>query len=59
MTQEEALAPRHLDDADLQPGASPSEARCVGAWVLRAARPLERRLAARSFAGDGELVIDA
>ena len=47
------------NDADMRPGPSPSEARCAGAWVLRAITPLERRLAARSFPGDGELVIDA
>jgi len=45
--------------ADLRPGAALSLARCEGAWVLRAITQLERRLAARSFPGDGELVIDA
>ena len=47
------------DDADLRPGRSPSEASCAGAWVLRAITRLEPRLAARSFPGGGELVIDA
>lgn len=54
----ETAAP-HDDDADLQHGPSPSEARCVGAWVLRAITRLERRLAAQSLSGSGALVIDA
>ncbi len=45
--------------ADLRPGASPSEARCAGDWVLRAVAQLDRRLAAQVFPGAGELVIDA
>jgi phospholipid/cholesterol/gamma-HCH transport system permease protein len=53
-------APEHSGDtADLRPGRSPSEASCSGAWVLRAIAPLERRLAALSLPGEGELVIDA
>jgi len=53
-------APEHSGDtADLRPGRSPSEAICAGAWVLRAIAPLERRLAALSPPGEGELVIDA
>ena len=56
----ETAAPQDSDiDADLQPGASPSRARCVGAWVLRAITQLDRRLAARPLAGDGDLLIDA
>jgi phospholipid/cholesterol/gamma-HCH transport system permease protein len=57
----ETTAPQDSDatTADMQPGPSPSEARCVGAWVLRAVTEIERRLAAQSFPGDGELVIDA
>jgi len=47
------------DDADLQQGSSPSQARCVGAWVLRAITQLDRRLAARPLPGEGDLVIDA
>lgn len=45
--------------ADMRAGPTRSEARCAGAWVLRAITQLERRLAAQSFPGDGELVIDA
>jgi phospholipid/cholesterol/gamma-HCH transport system permease protein len=53
-------APEHPGDtADLRPGRSPSEASCSGAWVLRAIAPLERRLAAQTFPGEGELLIDA
>ncbi|HUN69990.1 MAG TPA: MlaE family lipid ABC transporter permease subunit [Burkholderiales bacterium] len=56
----ETVSPQYFDDpADLRPGSAPSEALCVGAWVLRAVSQLERRLAAQSFPGDGELVIDA
>ena len=52
-------AHQNPDAADMRPGPSPSEARCAGAWVLHAVKRLERRLAAQSFPGDGELVIDA
>jgi phospholipid/cholesterol/gamma-HCH transport system permease protein len=53
-------SPEHSGDtADLRPGRSPSEAICSGAWVLRAMAPLEQRLAALTFPGEGELVIDA
>jgi phospholipid/cholesterol/gamma-HCH transport system permease protein len=45
--------------ADMRPGPSPSQARCTGAWVLSALTQLERRLAAQSLPGEGELVIDA
>jgi phospholipid/cholesterol/gamma-HCH transport system permease protein len=56
----ETAAPEHPGDtADLRPGRSPSEASCSGAWVLRAIAPLERRLAAQTFPGEGELLIDA
>jgi phospholipid/cholesterol/gamma-HCH transport system permease protein len=56
----ETTAPLEYDDAaDLRPGPSPSAASCSGAWVLRAIPQLEQRLAAQSFPGDGELVIDA
>ena len=58
MTQ--TTAPQDSGDAaDMRPGPSPSQASCAGAWVLRAITRLDRRLAARSFPGDGELVIDA
>jgi phospholipid/cholesterol/gamma-HCH transport system permease protein len=53
-------APQDSDAADMRPGRSPSEARCSGAWVLRAVTELEERLSAQSFPpGDGQLVIDA
>jgi phospholipid/cholesterol/gamma-HCH transport system permease protein len=56
----ETTAPHDSDAAaDLRPGPSPSEASCSGAWVLRAITQLEPRLAAQSFPGEGELVIDA
>lgn len=56
----ETTGPRDSDhDADLRAGSSPSAASCAGAWVLRAIPQLEQRLAAQSFPGDGELVIDA
>jgi phospholipid/cholesterol/gamma-HCH transport system permease protein len=56
----ETSAPQDADEpADLRPGLSPSAASCSGAWVLRAVPRLERRLAAQSFPGAGELVIDA
>jgi phospholipid/cholesterol/gamma-HCH transport system permease protein len=47
------------DNADLQRGASPSEVRCMGAWVLHAITKLEKRIAARLPSGEGDLVIDA
>jgi phospholipid/cholesterol/gamma-HCH transport system permease protein len=56
----ETPAPEHSGDtADLRPGRSPAEVSCSGAWVLRAIPQLEQRLAAQSFPGGGELVIDA
>ena len=56
----ETTAPQESDDdGDMRPGPSPSEASCAGAWVLRAIPQLDRRVAALSFPGDGELVIDA
>ncbi|HEX9182986.1 MAG TPA: MlaE family lipid ABC transporter permease subunit [Burkholderiales bacterium] len=54
------IAPQDADGtADLRPGRSPSEASCSGAWVLHAVPRLERRLAAQSLPGDGDLLIDA
>lgn len=56
----ETIAPQDSDDdADMRSGPAPSEVRCSGAWVLREIPQLDRRLAALSFPGDGELVIDA
>jgi len=43
--------------ADIRPGAG-SEVRCVGAWTSRAIAPLEGRLDAFSWPGEGELAID-
>jgi phospholipid/cholesterol/gamma-HCH transport system permease protein len=43
----------------MQPGPSLSEAICSGAWVLRALKQLDQRLATQSLPGEGELVIDA
>jgi len=55
---EKVSPPVPADTADLRPGAASSEARCAGAWVLRAVEQLEPRLVAQTFPGDGELVID-
>jgi len=56
----ETAASQHSDrSADLQPGSSPSQVRCIGAWVLRAITQLDRRLAAQPSSGDGDLLIDA
>lgn len=45
--------------ADIQPGNTSFEVRCVGDWVLRGVEPLERRLAGYDWPGRGELSIDA
>ena len=45
--------------ADIQPGTSPFEVRCAGAWILRGIAQLEPRLAGFAWPGSGELVIDA
>lgn len=46
-------------EADIGPGAGPSEVRCAGAWVLRAVPQLERRLGALAMPAERELVLDA
>jgi phospholipid/cholesterol/gamma-HCH transport system permease protein len=45
--------------ADIQAGDTPFDARCAGAWILRAIEPLEHRLARLSWPDHGELLIDA
>jgi len=45
--------------AEIQPGSSPFDLRCAGAWVLRWIEPLERRLAKLSWPDRSELLIDA
>ncbi|HEY5292734.1 MAG TPA: MlaE family lipid ABC transporter permease subunit [Burkholderiales bacterium] len=45
--------------ADIQPGNTPFDVRCAGAWVLRGIEPLEHRLARVPWPDDGELLIDA
>ena len=45
--------------ADIQPGSTPFEARCAGAWVLRGIEPLEHKLARLRWPDAGELSIDA
>jgi phospholipid/cholesterol/gamma-HCH transport system permease protein len=54
-------APRHgePDVADIRGGTTPLELRCTGAWILRAAPRLERRLDRLSVPAEGELLIDA
>lgn len=46
-------------EADIGPGAGPSEVRCAGAWVLHAVPRLERRLGAFAMPAERELVLDA
>src|ERR1039458_5837306 len=45
--------------ADIQPGNTPFDVRCAGAWVLRGIEPLEHRLARLPWPDAGELLIDA
>jgi phospholipid/cholesterol/gamma-HCH transport system permease protein len=45
--------------ADIQPGDSPLEMRCAGAWVLRGIERLEPKLAKVPWPSGGDLVIDA
>lgn len=45
--------------AEIQPGNTPFDVRCAGAWVLRGIGPLEHRLARIPWPDAGELVIDA
>jgi phospholipid/cholesterol/gamma-HCH transport system permease protein len=45
--------------ADIQPGNTPFDVRCTGAWVLRGIEPLEHSLARIPWPDAGELVIDA
>jgi phospholipid/cholesterol/gamma-HCH transport system permease protein len=45
--------------ADIQPGDSPFEMRCAGAWVLRAIERLDPKLVSLRWPGDGDLMIDA
>lgn len=45
--------------ADIQPGSTPLEARCAGAWVLRGIEPLEHKLARLRWPDRGALSIDA
>ena len=45
--------------AEVQPGNTPFDVRCAGAWVLRWIESLERRLAGFPWPDGGELLIDA
>lgn len=45
--------------ADIQPGSSPFDVRCAGAWVLRWIGPLEHRLAKFAWPDSGKLTFDA
>lgn len=45
--------------AEIQPGSTPFDVRCVGAWVLRGIQPLEQKLARLGWPDKGELSIDA
>lgn len=46
-------------EADIQPGSTPLDLHCSGAWVLRWLAQLERRLASLSWPAEGEIAIDA
>ncbi len=45
--------------ADIQPGDSPLELRCAGAWVLRGIERLEPKLARLRWPDNGDLMLDA
>jgi len=45
--------------ADIQPGDTPLEPRCAGAWVLHGIEPLEHKLASFPWPDRGVLSIDA
>ncbi len=45
--------------AEIQPGRTPLDLRCAGAWVLRGIQPLEQKLAKFDWPDEGELSIDA
>ena len=45
--------------ADIQPGNTPFDVRCAGAWVLHGIKPLEHKLAKLTCPDGGELLIDA
>jgi phospholipid/cholesterol/gamma-HCH transport system permease protein len=57
MTSKQPAVPK--DGAEIGPGATPSELRCAGAWILRGIAQLEPRLDNLSVPGAGDLVIDA